>query len=124
MFLRGIEQRGLVVYERLAPPHTSCPTRPTAVDEDAEQPGAESLEVFATREGSVSTSEGILQRLFRIFPVAQHVYCISRVLIPVPRDERAVRVHLAVQHSSYERRIRAIHTGWTFHLHLPSQSRT
>ena len=71
--------------------------------------------VLAAREGSVSTGEGILQRLFRILPVAQHVNCVARVLVPVSGDERAVRVHLAVQHSSYERRIRAIHTAWTLH---------
>src|SRR5205085_10880891 len=120
MFFRRVEQCGLVMYECLAPPHTSCPTRTAPIDENAEQPGTESLGVLAAREGSVSASEGILQRLFRILPVAQHVNRIARVLVPVAGDERAVRVHLAVLHSSYERRIRAIHTAWTLHPHLPS----
>src|SRR5215207_11015594 len=112
------------MYERLAPSHAACPARPTPIDEDAEQPRTESLWIFAARERSVRTGERILQRLLRIFPIAQHVHGIPRVLVPVSRDERAVRVHLSVQHSIDECCIRALHTVWTLHRHLSSQSRT
>src|SRR5215203_5934450 len=124
MLLRRIEQGGLIVYECLSPSHAPCPTRPTPIDEDAEQPRTESLGVLAARQRSVRAGERILQRLLRIFPIAQHVHGIPRVLVPVSRDERAVRVHLSVQHPSYEHCIRALHTVWTLHRHLSSQSRT
>src|SRR5687768_14771128 len=50
MLLRRIEQRGLVVNERLTPSHAPCPTRPTPIDEYAEQPGAEALGILAARQ--------------------------------------------------------------------------
>src|SRR5258705_2786303 len=121
MFLRGLHQGALVVYERLPSTHTPCPARAAPVDQDPEEPGAEPLRLLAARQRPIGARERVLERLLRVLPIAHHVHRVAGIPVSLPRDERPVRVHITVQHSGNERGIRAFHTVWTFSQFTPSQ---
>src|SRR5450755_3735443 len=103
------------MHERLAATNAPCSTRPAPVDEDTKKPCPKTLWLLASSERPVGPGEGILQRLLGILPIAQHVHRVPGVSVAIARNQRAIRVHLTVQHSRDELRIRALHTLKTRH---------
>jgi len=89
MFLRRTQERRFIKDERLRPPTAACADRPTPVDENAKQPGAEALRVVAPRKRAIGAGKRVLQRFFGVLTVAEHVQRIPGVPIAVALHESA-----------------------------------
>src|SRR5215831_7427307 len=107
MILRRTEQRRLVRHERPRPSPPSRPDGPAPVDQDAEQPGPESFGILALRQRSVRPRERVLQRLFRVLAVAEHVKRVAGIPVAIPLDQCPERLHIAAQHVGYDDCVRA-----------------
>src|SRR5512138_497105 len=107
MLLRRTEQRRLVSHEGARTPSTSCASGSAPIDQNAKQPSAKALRIFAPRQGAVGAREGVLQRLFRILPIAEHVKRVPRVLVAISFDQFAERLRIPAQHTRDDRCVRA-----------------
>src|SRR5688572_29720774 len=98
----GAEEGDFVVDERSLPATPPRSGSPAAISQDAEEPGREALRFITLGQRSISSDEGILQRLFRIFSTTEHSYCITTVLSPVPRHDHGVCPAVSSKDTSHD----------------------
>src|SRR3989449_2523795 len=98
---RGLE-RGGIVDEPASPPSGARASRAASVHQNAIQPRTEALGIVAARERAIGTDEGVLQHLFRVFPISEHVQRVAAQAIAIPRDEIGVSRGVAGLHTAHQ----------------------
>src|SRR5262249_40199965 len=106
VILRRLVQRHFVGHERAGASPTPRANRTTAIYENAKKPSPETFRIFATGERSIRSGERVLQRLFRILAIAEHVQRIPRVPISVPRYQLGVQLDITAKDASDDLRVR------------------
>ena len=100
-----VRQIGVEPPVPLEPP----PNRPAAVDDDAEEPGAEPLRLPAARQRPVRPHEAVLQRFLSVFPVSQHVKRVAPELVAVARHQGGIGSEIAAERPGDQRGIAVAH---------------
>src|SRR2546426_176870 len=71
------------------------------------------LELLAACERAVGTDEGVLQHLFRVFPISEHVQRVAAQAIAIPRDEIGVSTGVAGLHTAHQTGVARPHVTYT-----------
>src|SRR5881398_4073342 len=84
---------------------------PIARSRAATTPSA--LGVVAARERAIGTDEGVLQHLFRVLPISEHVQRVAAQAIAIPRDEIGVGTGVAGLHTAHQSGVARPHVSYT-----------
>src|SRR6266581_4291908 len=109
---RGLE-RGGIVHEPASPPSGARASRAAPVHQNAIQPRTEALGIVAACERAIGTDEGVLQHLFRVFPISEHVQRVAAQAIAIPRDEIGVSTGVAGLHTAHQTGVARPHVTYT-----------
>src|SRR5437588_11907192 len=109
---RGLE-RGGIVHEPASPPSGARASRAAPVHQNAIQPRTEALGIVAARQRAIGTDEGVLQHLFRVFPISEHVQRVAAQAIAIPRDEVGVSTGVAGLHTAHQSGVARPHVTYT-----------
>src|SRR3989449_157824 len=109
---RGLE-RGVIVHEPASLPSGARASRAAPVHQNAIQPRTEALGIVAACERAIGTDEGVLQHLFRVFPISEHVQRVAAQAIAIPRDEIGVRTGVAGLHTAHQTGVARPHVTYT-----------
>src|SRR6266702_3595112 len=119
--------------QRTVSSHSACPSGPASgavssaagsctnrrarraapVHQNAIQPRTEALGIVAASERAIGTDEGVLQHLFRVFPISEHVQRVAAQAIAIPRDEISVGAGVAGLHTAHQSGVARPHVTYT-----------
>src|SRR5438046_2228041 len=109
---RGLE-RGGIVHDPPSQPSAAGASRAPPVDQNAKRPRTEPLGIVAARQRAIGTDEGVLQHLFRVFPISEHVQRVAAQAIAIPRDEVGVSTGVAGLHTAHQTGVARPHVTYT-----------
>ena len=102
VILGSTHEGDVVVDERSLPSAPPSSGSSAAISQDAKEPWSEPLRIITSGQRSIGSDEGILQRLFRVFPTTKHSYGITAVVDPVSRHNHGVGPGVTSQDASHD----------------------
>src|SRR5262245_20407716 len=105
---RCSSERDVVANEDPVPASGATSRRPAPVYQDPEHPATESV-FIAAREGAIRPNERVLEGLFGVFPIAQHMHGVAPEPIAVARDQHGKRGGVARAHPAHDVRVGHCH---------------
>src|SRR5947208_9485175 len=109
---RGLECRR-IVDEPAGPARGGRAGRAAPVHQNAVQPRTEALGIVAACERAIGADEGVLQHLFRVFPISEQVQRVPAQAIAIPRDEIGVSTGVAGLHAAHQGGVARPHVTYT-----------
>ena len=116
----GTEEGDFVVDECSLPATPPRSGSPAAISQDAKEPRSKALGLITLGQRSIGSDEGILQRLFRVFPTTEHPYGIPAVLSPIPRHDHSICPAVSSKDTSHDCGITVVLNRETPRLSHPS----
>src|SRR5216110_2213018 len=105
-----------VTLEHPAAARRARPSRPAAVHQNPIQPCAKPGRIIAARQRPVRAHEAVLQRLFGVFMITDHVDGIAPQAIAVARNQRAVGADVAGPDPAHQLCVAWLHFVYTHRL--------
>src|SRR5258708_4785527 len=114
--MRGTVQRVGVLHEHPAAPRRTRACGAAAVHQDAIQPCAKPRRIVAARQRPVRAHEAVLQRLFGVFMITDHVNGVAPQAIAIARNQCAVSADVAGPDPAHQLCVAWLHFVYTHRL--------